>query len=63
MYSNSYATQGGTTVANGMGMNQTRPMQMTAMQSQAAMMQNNAQAQHMLMQQQSMHMSQRMIMF
>ena len=62
MYSNSYATQGGTTVANGMGMNQTRPMQMTAMQSQAAMMQNNAQAQHMLMQQQSMHMSQRMAM-
>ncbi|CAG2240177.1 MAML [Mytilus edulis] len=58
MYNNTYAGQAGTTVTN---VNQTRPMQMTALQSQA-MMQNNAQAQHMMMQQQGMQMSQRMAM-
>lgn len=55
LYNNSYSNQAGTTGANSMGMNQTRPMQITGMQSQAAMMQSNAQ--HMMMQQQSIHMA------
>lgn len=59
MCANNYS---GTTVANGMAGNQPRPMQMSAIQSQAAMMQNSAQAQHMMMQQQGMQMSQRMAM-
>lgn len=59
MCANNYS---GTSVANGMSVNQQRPMQMTAIQSQAAMMQGNAQAQHMMMQQQGMQMSQRMAM-
>ena len=52
---------GGMNSANGVQhMRQMRPMQMSAMQSQAAMMQGAPQSQQQMMMQQSMHMSQRM---